>query len=53
MNPSTGPSSVRAENCSTCEGTGTVHMEHQRGAPGSGGDFPCPDCSVRAERTEQ
>lgn len=32
--------------CSTCGDTEVVHMEGQIGAPGSGGDFPCPDCTI-------
>lgn len=30
--------------CETCEGTGKVHQEHQRGVVGSGGTVTCPDC---------
>lgn len=29
--------------CETCEGTGKVHQEHQKGCH-VGGEFPCPDC---------
>lgn len=30
--------------CDTCDGSGIVHQEGQRGVVGSGGDHPCPDC---------
>lgn len=29
--------------CDTCEGSGSVHQEHQAGCH-VGGDYPCPDC---------
>ena len=33
--------------CDTCEGTGSVTQESQRGVVGSGGTFECPDCDGR------
>ena len=30
--------------CDTCDGSGIVHQEGQRGVVGSSGDHPCPDC---------
>lgn len=35
---------VELEWCTTCDGTGIVHLEGQHGVPDSGGDFTCPDC---------
>ena len=29
--------------CNTCEGSGKVHQEHQKGCH-VGGEYPCPDC---------
>jgi hypothetical protein len=43
--PATGAQPVELQLwCDTCEGTGRVHQESQRGVPGSGGEFKCPDC---------
>jgi hypothetical protein len=36
--------------CETCGGTGQVHEEGIIGAPGSGGDAPCPDCTKTRPR---
>lgn len=36
--------------CETCGGTGQVHEEGIIGAPGSGGDVPCPDCTKTRPR---
>ena len=43
--PSAQPVAVQVW-CDTCEGTGQVHQESQRGVTGSGGTFPCPDCDA-------
>ena len=40
------PVEIRAW-CETCDGTGTVHGEYQRGVPVSGDPFDCPDCDGR------
>lgn len=36
--------------CETCNGSGTVHAEHQRGVVGSGGEHQCPDCDGKGYR---
>lgn len=39
--------------CDTCEGAGRCYQESQRGVPGSGGDFPCPDCAAHGFNLRQ
>jgi hypothetical protein len=38
------------EACETCGGTGQVHEEGIIGAPGSGGNISCPDCTKTRPR---
>jgi Zn finger protein HypA/HybF involved in hydrogenase expression len=39
--------------CETCQGSGTVRQEAQRGVVGSGGEYPCPDCEGHGHNLRQ